>query len=123
MIDSPTAKKPDPRSPSSIAELTQPRTSNIIKFVATPKKSKKESHSKDPSLSQANLIRLTERLAEDAKNGILKGIGGFAEYVDGYTFGLEGSYLVRPDSAVLPLSRLQYSVMQQIQENEENEAD
>lgn len=91
--------------------------------MAIPKKSKKESHSKDPSLSQANLIRLTERLAEDAKNGILKGLGGFAEYVDGYTFGLEGSYLARPDSAVLPLARLQHSVMQQIQENEENEAD
>jgi len=53
-------------------------------------------------------------LAKDAKDGRLKGLGGFAEYANGYIFGLEGSYLNNPGAAVLPLIRLQRRIMSQV---------
>lgn len=67
------------------------------------------------------LIKLTERLAEEAKSGELLGLGGFAEYKDGYRFGLEGSYWENPETAVLPLMRLHRRIMQQIESEEEAE--
>lgn len=65
-----------------------------------------------------NLIKLTEKLARDAKSGTLKGLGGFAEYDDGYMVGLEGSYLKNPESAVLPLKRLDRRIMDQIEDED-----
>lgn len=63
----------------------------------------------------ADLILRTEQLAEDAKSGKLKGLGGIAEYEDGYIFGLEGSYLYHPENALVPLRRLDRRIMEQIE--------
>lgn len=116
-----TRKPPD--SPPDILDLpSDPRLGNIIRLVANSKKPAKNSthtSQKHMPLSQADLIRCTEKLAEDAKNGTLKGIGGFAEYEDGYIFGLEGSYLENPGAAVLPLIRLQRRVMSQVEAEED----
>lgn len=68
---------------------------------------------------RADLIRLTEKLAEDAKSGILKGLGGFADYDNDYMLGLEGSYLANPEAAVLPVKRLERRIMDQIIEHED----
>lgn len=69
---------------------------------------------------RANLIKLTEKLAEDARNGTLKGLGGFYEYDDGYGFGLEGSYLQHPEAAILPLKRLERRIIDDVEAGEEN---
>lgn len=79
-----------------------------------------DSHT-SPDESRIALIKLTERLAEEAKSGELLGLGGFAEYKDGYRFGLEGSYWDNPETAVLPLMRLHRRIMKQIESEEEAE--
>lgn len=102
--------------------IAGPRTENIIRLVVNPKKTKRKTPlvpQEELPLSRINLIKLTRKLAEDAEKGTLKGLGGFAEYEDGYIFGLEGSYLVDPSSAALPLLQLQKRVMDGITEQEE----
>lgn len=89
------------------------RPDNLFQIVANRKPIKTPE-----SPPSQNLIDLTEKLAEEAKRGTLKGLGGFAEYVDGYIFGLEGSYLEKPESAVLPLERLKRRIMDQIEKEE-----
>lgn len=107
---------------SSPPTIAGPRTENIIRLVVNPKKTRRKTPflpQEDLPLSRVNLIKLTRKLAEDAEKGTLKGLGGFAEYEDGYIFGLEGSYLVDPSSAALPLLQLQARIMDGIRENED----
>ena len=107
---------------SSPPTIARPRTKNIIRLVVNPKKTRRKTPflpQEDLPLSRVNLIKLTRKLAEDAEKGTLKGLGGFAEYEDGYIFGLEGSYLVDPSSAALPLLQLQARIMDGIRENED----
>lgn len=66
-----------------------------------------------------DLIAFTKKLAQDAENGTLKGLAGIADYDDGYICGLEGSYYENPESAVLPLKRLDRRIMDKIVEDEE----
>lgn len=98
-LDFPTGRRPS-------------RTDNPFKIVVTPKK-------KENPLLRSYLIELTEQLAEGAKDGSLKGLGGFADYGEnGYMLGLEGSYLEDPTAAVLPMKRLEKRVMDQIEQEE-----
>lgn len=97
-----------------IAKAQPLRPENLFRIVANNKK--KES----PHSSCEDLIKLTEKLAEEARNGTLKGLGGFADYEDGYKFGLEGSYYDNPESAALPLMRLERRIMRKIEEDENN---
>lgn len=96
----------------------KPRTNNIIEIVVT-KKTREEKAKAAAMLHRADLIKLTERLAADARSGVLKGLGGFADYDDDYMLGLEGSYLMNPESAILPVRRLERRIMDQIIEQEE----
>lgn len=80
------------------------RSKNPFKVVVSTKKRE------NPQLRK-QLIELTERLATEAKNGALKGLGGFADYGDQYTVGLEGSYLEYPHAAVLPIILLEDRVI------------
>lgn len=116
MKDSTAQNLRSPHNLLDVVEPHQPRRNNIIKFVATPKKTK--SSPLPEALSKIGLIELTEKLAADAKSGKLKGLCCFAEYPDGYTFGLEGSYLLNPGAVALPLLHLQHRLMQQIDEAE-----
>lgn len=100
----------------------KPQPENIIPFVAIhSRKTTKNSRYpflEDVTPSQANLIILTEKLAEAARNGTLAGLGGFAEFEDGtYIVGLEGTYLTIPGSAALPLLHLQKRLLNQIPED------
>jgi hypothetical protein len=106
--------------PESIAKNVPPdfinglkirRTENPFKIVANHK-------SKENPLLRTYLIELTERLAAGAKDGTLKGLGGFADYGDSYMLGLEGSYLEDPTAAVLPMKLLEKRVMDQIEQEE-----
>lgn len=101
---------------SSILSLSRPQTKNTTHNV-TNKKTKENGHSqKDLPNSHVNLIKLTRKLAEDAESGKLKGLGGFADFgEEGYMFGLEGSYLTDPTASVLPLKRLEWRIMDQIE--------
>jgi len=111
-------KSIDDDSLESVIGIVRAFPKNTIEIVANPRNRKRDSIQKEIPISQVNLIKLTEKLAEEARNGKLKGIGGFAEYEDGYDFGLEGSYLVNPESAVLPLMRLHRRIMGQIEEED-----
>ena len=95
-----------------------PRINNITELVVTRRK-KEEEKSKAATRHRDALIELTEKLAEDAKNGSLKGLGGFADYDSDYMLGLEGSYLMNPESAILPVRRLERRIMDQIIEQED----
>lgn len=66
-------------------------------------------HEPDP-----HLIAQAQQLLKDAKSGKLKGLGFLADYASGYKVGLEGSYHDNPESAVLPLKMLDYSIMTEI---------
>lgn len=110
-----------PRAPDVIRniDVVSPRTNNIIDIVAA-KKTIKDGKRKLPEVSsRVGLIELTEKLAEDARNGSLKGLGGFADYDTDYMLGLEGSYLTNPESAILPVRRLERRIMDQIIEQED----
>lgn len=103
--------KPAPETEASIsppsdvsADLGNSRTKNPFKVVVTPKKRE------NPQLRR-QLIELTDRLSIEAKNGALKGLGGFADYGDKYMVGLEGSYLEYPDEAILPIKILENRVI------------
>lgn len=98
---------------------TLPRTNNIIEIVVTRKTREEEKARAAALLHQADLIKLTEKLAADARSGALKGLGGFADYDDDYMLGLEGSYLMNPESAILPVRRLERRIMDQIIEQED----
>lgn len=100
----------------------QPRQNNIINLVVNNNQKKRgAASSKDPSLHRENLIKLTEKLARDAKSGRLRGLGIIAEFEDGYTFDLEGSYVLDPGCAVLPLVRLKKQILGKIEESESEE--
>jgi hypothetical protein len=71
--------------------------------------------SKENAALRRYLIEFTDRLAEEAKSGVLKGLGGFADYGETYMVGLEGSYLESPEAAVLPLKILEKRVMDDIE--------
>ena len=119
MDDTLTVQNP-PKSPDLASRVIdfRPPPNNTIQVVATPKqkKTKKDNPKKNLPYTRANLIKLTEKLAEDAKSGKLTGLGGFAIYEDGtYDFGLEGSCLVDPTSTALPLKRLEWRIMHQIE--------
>ncbi len=106
----PKNKKPD----GNITSITT-RTNNPLKIVVT----NRNHETKDPLQLQQQLIELTERLAKEAKEGTLKGIGGFAEYADHtYMTGLEGCYLADPEAAVLPIEILKKRIMDQIEAHE-----
>lgn len=98
---------------SEVPEVAKPRPNNTVHIVVAKKITKEDLEQRT---SHENLIQLTEKLAEEAKNGTLKGLGGFALYDDGYVFGLEGSYLLDPSSAILPLERLKHQVMVQLED-------
>lgn len=102
---------PDARN----TDLAPPRTNNIIQIVVTKKTIKDDL----PPKARAELIKLTEKIAEDAKSGALKGIGVIMDYPDGYSLGLEGSYLINPEAAIPPLMRLEHRVMRQVESNED----
>ena len=103
-----------------ILDFSLPRTNNIIQIVVSKKTIKEEKPMKAETPSyRADLIRLTAKLAEDAKSGALKGLGGFADYDNDYMLGLEGSYLANPEAAVLPVKRLERRIMDQIIEHED----
>lgn len=97
--------------PFEILGTPKPRPENTIRIVVTQKITKEDLDEKE---ARANLIKLTEKLAEEAKSGVLKGLGGFASYEHDYVFWLEGSCQLEPGSAVLPLEHLKYTVMQHI---------
>jgi len=76
------------------------------------------------------LIKFTEKLAEEAKKGVLRGLGGFAEYEEGYIpdaegpsyiIGLEGSYYENPENTIVPLKKLEWKIMLKIEEDERKE--
>jgi|GEM_PF-4896883 len=94
-----------------INDAKKPRPDNPFKIVVTPKP-------KENRILRGYLIELTEKLASEAKSGVLKGLGGFADYGNSYMLGLEGSYLEEPESAVLPIKRLERRVMDQIEQEE-----
>lgn len=98
--------------PDFIDSLKLRRTENPFRIVANHKP-------EENPLLRSYLIELTERLAEGAKDGSLKGLGGFADYGDSYMLGLEGSYLEEPTAAVLPMKLLEKRVMDQIEKLEE----
>src|SRR5688500_12683334 len=102
-------KTPEPRKATlDILDISHPlNRRNILSF---------SNHGQN--FSREDLINFTAKLAEDARNGTLKGLGGFAEYKDGYIFGLEGSYLRDPGAAVLPLIRLQRRIMSQVEDTD-----
>lgn len=75
--------------------------------MATPKL-------KENAALRRYLIEFTDRLAQEAKSGVLKGLGGFADYGETYMVGLEGSYLESPEAAVLPLRILDKRIMDDI---------
>lgn len=103
-----------------IATLTKKSPIQIVvdkKKTGTPHQYKSSSQENLP-LVQVNLIKLTEKLAEDAKSGKLKGLGGFADYENGYMVGLEGSYLVDIGAAAKPFLHLQRRIMNQIESEE-----
>lgn len=103
---------------ATVLNADKPRTNNIIEIVVTKKT--REENAKAAALAyRVELIRLTEKLAADARSGALKGLGGFADYDDDYMLGLEGSYLMNPESAILPVRRLERRIMDQIIEQEE----
>lgn len=107
-----------------ITAKSHDETPEVIGLTRPPSKRKPEQrfHPYTP-MAYVNLVKLTEDLASSAKNHTLHGLGGFAEY-DGkvYTFGLEGTYLMYPESAVLPLMRLQRRIMDQIIKEDSDEA-
>lgn len=112
---SPT-NEPNPTSPEilGLAKAITARPNNIISIVVDKTKNNGLSENNIPS-SRLSLVRLTERIAADAKSGVLKGLGVFAEYEDGYSLELEGSYLQNPEAAVLPIERLKRRIMDQIE--------
>lgn len=71
----------------------------------------------------SDLIARTEQLARDAKSGKLKGLGGFADYGNGYILGLEGSYLENAESAIIPLRKLDRRIMDQVAEDDKHRRD
>lgn len=120
-VQSPRPHKKEGRL--SAPTIAGPRTENIIRLVVNPKKTRRKTPlvpQEELPVSRVNLIKLTRKLAEDAEKGTLKGVGGFAEYEDGYIFGLEGSYLVDPSTAALPLLQLQKRVMDGISEQDDD---
>ena len=88
------------------------RPDNIVQIVVNKKIEKKD---QPPS---RDLIALTEKLADEARSGTLKGLAGLADYGDGYDFWQEGSYLSNPGAAVLPLARLERRIMDQIEDED-----
>lgn len=106
------SSKIHPPSLDFINGLKIPRLENPFKIVVNSKPKE------NPQL-RSYLIELTERLAIGAKDGTLKGLGGFADYgEDGYILGLEGSYLEDASAAVLPLKRLEKRIMDQIEKDD-----
>lgn len=100
---------PDRYSPSAeILRLKSPRPENLFQIVANKK----------PVVPCSDLITLTEKLAEEARSGKLRGLGFLGEYEDGYDFGLAGSYLNNPEAALLPIKRLERRIMDNIEEAE-----
>lgn len=124
MIDSTAEKQVNQHNhKDNQQDLDQPRQNNIIKIVVNNQKKRGTPSPKDPSLYRENLIKLTEKLAEAAKSGRLRGLGMIAEFEDGYTFDLEGAYLLDPGCAALPLMRLQDHVLSQIKNQEQEDSD
>lgn len=122
MDDTLTANRRPPNVRSNPVDSRNPPQQNIVPFVAISSQratvNPRHSFFKDVTPSQANLIILTQKLAEAARNGTLTGLGGFAEYEDGtYEVGLEGTYLIIPGSAALPLLHLQKRLLNQIPED------
>lgn len=107
----PSPAKPLKSISPEILGAAKPRPNNTIRIVVAKKITKEDLEHKE---SHENLVRYTEKLVEEAKSGTLKGLGGFALYDDGYVFGLEGSYLIDPASAVLPIEQLKHRIMVQI---------
>jgi len=95
--------EPEPPSPSRRARLNNP-----LKIVVPPKPTENAD-------LRRYLIEFTDRLAKEAKSGVLKGLGGFADYGETYMVGLEGSYLESPEAAVLPLKILDKRIMDDIE--------
>ncbi len=61
------------------------------------------------------LIERAEQILKDARSGKLKGLGFMADYGTGYIFGLEGSYLTDPESAIVPIKRLDRRIMDEVE--------
>lgn len=107
----------------NVVDLAKSRELRIVvnNKITDGHSEKDEVLEKDEGHARKHLIELTEKLAEGAKSGELLGLGGFAEYKDSYRFGLEGSYWLNPETAVLPLMRLHRRIMNQIEDEEEAE--
>lgn len=98
--------------------VQQQRPHNIVRLVANSKKNN-NIPLQDLSPSQATLIKLTRKLAEDAESGKLTSLALIGEYEDQiYTLGLEGSYLEHPESVIEPLMRLQWRIMNKVEVKE-----
>lgn len=89
---------------------TQPK--NLFSIVA------KINNAENGHIPHSDLVSITEKLAEEAKNGTLKGLGWLAEYDGTYTVGLSGSYDEHPGAAVLPVKRLERKIMDRIVSDE-----
>ncbi len=86
---------------------------NLISLVV----SKKQQNDLPDGLRES-LIAYTEQLAENARNGTLKGIVGCAEYEHDYEAGMEGSYFLNPRSAITPLEILKWRIMRHVESEE-----
>lgn len=103
---------------TSISDVVRSaRIENIIPFVVNTKKTKRHANPKEADYSsRENLIKLTERLAADAKSGALEGLAVIGEYKDGYIIGLEGLYLIDPGCAMLPIKHLEHRLITKVEE-------
>lgn len=105
----PSTSSASRRSPEQSSGFRNSRLNNPIRIVATPQL-------QENATLRRYLIEFTDRLAEEAKSGVLKGLGGFADYGETYMVGLEGSYLESPEAAVLPLKILDKRIMDDIEQ-------
>jgi hypothetical protein len=109
-------KPPDDFASISDA-IRSARIENIIPFVVNTKKTKRHANPQEADYSsRENLIKITERLAADAKSGALEGLAVIGEYKDGYIIGLEGLYLLDPGSAMLPIKHLEHRLITKVEE-------